>query len=137
MEQQTRTTAELAWLVDDLVDRVADAQQAIVLSADGLLMAASSALSREDAEHLSAVAASLHGLARGAGRRFGKGGIRQAVIEMEGGFLFVTAAGNGACLAVLAGADADAGLIAYEMAMLVARVGKYLTAPLRTQAAAG
>jgi predicted regulator of Ras-like GTPase activity (Roadblock/LC7/MglB family) len=56
---------------------------------------------------------------------------------MEFGFLFVTAAGNGACLAVLAEAEADAGLIAYEMAMLVVRVGKYLTAPVRAQAAAG
>jgi predicted regulator of Ras-like GTPase activity (Roadblock/LC7/MglB family) len=50
---------------------------------------------------------------------------------MDSGFLFVTAAGNGACLAVVAGKDADAGLVAYEMAMLVVRVGQYLTAPAR------
>lgn len=137
MERPTTTTDELAWLVDELVQRVAGAQQAIVLSADGLLMAGSSGLSREDAEHLAAVAATLHGLARGAGRRFGKGGVRQAIIEMEFGFLFATAAGNGACLAVLAGPDADAGFIAYEMAMLVVRVGKHLTSPARVQATAG
>ena len=69
--------------------------------------------------------------ARGAGRRFGGGAIRQTVIEMESAFLFVTAAGQGACLAVLAIQHADIGLIAYEMAMLVTRVGKYLSAPAR------
>jgi predicted regulator of Ras-like GTPase activity (Roadblock/LC7/MglB family) len=134
VEQRTRAAADLAWLADDFVNRVAQAQQAVVLSADGLLMAASAGLSREDAEHLAAVAASLFGLARGAGRRFGKGKVRQAVIEMDDGFLFVTAAGNGACLAVVAGQDADAGLVAYEMAMVVVRVGRYLTAPLRGSA---
>ena len=40
--------------------------------------------------------------------------------------LFVMAAGRGTCLAVLTGADANVGLIAYEMAMLVRRMGKYL-----------
>ena len=50
---------------------------------------------------------------------------------MESAFLFVTAAGDGACLAVLASEDADVGLIAYEMAMLVTRVGQYLTSPSR------
>ena len=35
--------ADLAWLLDDLVERVPTAEQAVVLSADGLLMAASRA----------------------------------------------------------------------------------------------
>ncbi len=50
---------------------------------------------------------------------------------MESAFLFVTAAGQGACLAVLASSDADLGLIAYEMAMLVTRVGEFMAAPDR------
>jgi predicted regulator of Ras-like GTPase activity (Roadblock/LC7/MglB family) len=50
---------------------------------------------------------------------------------MESAFLFVTAAGHGACLAVLASSDADLGLIAYEMAMLVTRVGQNMSAPDR------
>jgi predicted regulator of Ras-like GTPase activity (Roadblock/LC7/MglB family) len=54
---------------------------------------------------------------------------------MESAFLFVTAAGRGACLAVLGDADSDVGLIAYEMAMLVARVGQNMTAPERPAAA--
>ena len=40
--------------------------------------------------------------------------------------MFVTAAGEGSCLAVLAGAGVDAGMVAYEMAILVRRVGEHL-----------
>jgi predicted regulator of Ras-like GTPase activity (Roadblock/LC7/MglB family) len=132
--QKTTSTGDLSWLVDDLVDRVAEARHAVVLSADGLLIASSSALSREDAEHLSAVAAGFQSLARGAGRHFGGGAVRQTIVEMDSAFLFVTAAGTGACLAVLASEDSDVGLVAYEMAMLVTRVGQYLSTPIRTVA---
>jgi len=130
--QRLSTTVDISWLVNDLVERVAHVEQAVVLSHDGLLIAKSAGLSREDAEHMSAVAAGLHGLARGAGRRFGRGAVRQTIIEMETGFLFVTAGGNGACIAVLGSEDADVGLSAYEMEMLVARVGQYLSTPVRS-----
>ena len=134
MAQNTSSVSDLTWLVDDLVDRVDQARQAVVLSSDGLLMAASKGLSREDAEHLSAVASGFQSLARGAGRRFGGGAVRQTIIEMESAFLLVTAAGQGACLAVLSSEEADIGLIAYEMAMLVKRVGQYLTTASRSTA---
>lgn len=120
------SAAELNWLLDTLVNGVPQVRQVVVLSSDGLLVGSSTGLGREDAEHLSAVAASFQSLARTAGRQFGGGAVRQTIIEMEQAFLFVTAAGHGACMAVLAGADADVGLIAYEMAMLVRRVGQHL-----------
>jgi predicted regulator of Ras-like GTPase activity (Roadblock/LC7/MglB family) len=127
----TTQSANLTWLLDDLIERVPPAQQAVVLSADGLLMGASTGLRREDAEHLSAMAAGFQSLAKGASRHFRAGPVRQTVVEMEAAFLFVTAAGQGACLAVLAASDADLGLIAYEMAMLVTRVGEFMIAPGR------
>ena len=69
------------------------------------------------------------GLARGAGEHFGVGEVRQTIIELEQAFLFVTAAGHGSCLvAVLCSSSADAGLMAYEMAMLVKRAGPHLAA---------
>jgi predicted regulator of Ras-like GTPase activity (Roadblock/LC7/MglB family) len=80
----------------------------------------------EDAEYLAAVAAGLQSLARGAGQHFGGGEVRQTVVELAAAFLFITSAGSGACLAVLAGSDADAGLVAYEMAILIRRVGEHL-----------
>lgn len=127
----TTRKANLDWLLDDLVERVPSAQQAVVLSADGLLMGSSRGLGREDAEHLSAMAAGFQSLAKGVSRHFAAGLVRQTVVEMESAYLFVTAAGQGACLAVLAGADADLGLIAYEMAMLVMRVGEQMSTPQR------
>jgi predicted regulator of Ras-like GTPase activity (Roadblock/LC7/MglB family) len=129
--QPITSAKDLTWLLNDLVDRVAEVRQAVVLSADGLLIAASRGLTREDAEHLSAMASGFQSLARGAGRHFGGGGVRQTIIELDTLFLFVTAAGNRANLAVLGSEDSDIGLIAYEMAMLVTRVGKYLTTPAR------
>ena len=127
----TTEPARLDWLLDDLVERVPTAQQAVVLSADGLLMGSSRGLSQEDAEHMSAMAAGFQSLAKGASRHFEAGAVRQTVVEMEKSFLFVTAAGAGACLAVLAEADSDIGLIAYEMAMLVTRVGESMSQPNR------
>jgi predicted regulator of Ras-like GTPase activity (Roadblock/LC7/MglB family) len=122
---------ELDWLLDDLVARVAQIDKAVILSRDGLAIGASAGLSREDAEHLSAIAAGFQSLARGVGQQFGGGLARQTIVEMESAFLFVTAAGEGSCLAVLAAAGADAGLIAYEMAVLVKRVGAHLSVQSR------
>lgn len=135
--QKTASNVDLTWLLDDLVGRVKQAEHAVVLSVDGLLMASSRELSRDDAEHLAAIASGIQSLARGAGRRFGGGPVQQTIIEMKTSFLLVTAAGHGACLAVLASEDADLGLIAYEMAMLVTRAGKYLSSPSRTADSAG
>jgi uncharacterized protein len=132
---QQDAARSLGWLLDDLVQRVPSARQAVVLSVDGLLMGASQGVSQADAEHMSAIAAGFQSLARGAGRHFQAGSVRQTIVEMESAFLFVTAAGQGACLAVLAEASSDIGLIAYEMAMLVKRVGQNLSTPMRPVAA--
>jgi predicted regulator of Ras-like GTPase activity (Roadblock/LC7/MglB family) len=134
MTQKTGASADLAWLLDDLVARVQEAEHGIVLSTDGLLLASSQDLRREDAEHLSAVASGLQSLARGVGEHFAGGAVRQTIVEMTSSYLIVTTAGQGACLAVLCSGDADVGLVAYEMAMLVARVGQYLTSPARGEA---
>ena len=128
---QADTTGQLSWLLDNLVDQVEHVRQALILSRDGLVVAASRGLTPEDSEHLSALAAGLQSLARGTGRHFGAGEVRQTIIEMDSAFLFVIAAGRGTCLAVLTSADANVGLIAYEMAMLVRRMGKYLAAEPR------
>ncbi|MFI6805414.1 roadblock/LC7 domain-containing protein [Streptomyces luteogriseus] len=128
--QSARRSGELDWLLDDLVLRVSDIRHVVVLSNDGLAVGASTGLRREDAEHLAAVASGFNSLAKGAGRHFGAGGVRQTMVEMDEGFLFVAAAGDGSCLALLTAVTADIGLVAYEMARLVKRVGEHLgTAP--------
>jgi predicted regulator of Ras-like GTPase activity (Roadblock/LC7/MglB family) len=125
---------DLNWLLDDLASRVDHFRRSVILSRDGLVVAATRELGRDNAEHLSALAAGLQSLARGAGEHFGAGEVRQSIIELQHALLFVTAAGNGSCMAVLAPADADAGLVAYEMAMLVKRAGPHLVAQPRLTA---
>jgi predicted regulator of Ras-like GTPase activity (Roadblock/LC7/MglB family) len=129
---QTKSNGEqLHWLLDNLVSRVANVRQALVLSRDGLVVAKSSNMSREDGDHLSALAAGVQSLARGAGQQVSGGDVRQIIIEMDSAFMFVMAAGQGTCLAVLASAEANLGVMAYEMAMLVRRMGIHLTAAPR------
>lgn len=125
---------ELGWLLDDMVGTVPAVRHAVLLSNDGLAIAASGGLAREDGEHLAAIASGFHSLAKGAGRHFAVGRARQTMVEFEDGYLFVVAAGGGTCLAVFSGAEGDIGLIAYEMARLVHQVGEHLSAAPRVDA---
>jgi predicted regulator of Ras-like GTPase activity (Roadblock/LC7/MglB family) len=131
MIDTSHRSGELDWLLDELTDRVAHVRHAVVLSNDGLAVGSSRGLVREDAEHLAAIASGFNSLAKGAGRHFDAGPVRQTMVELDGGFLFVAAAGEGSCLAVFASATAALGLIAYEMARLVKRVGEHLHTPPR------
>ncbi|AWK09379.1 dynein regulation protein LC7 [Streptomyces spongiicola] len=133
----TAKDGELNWLLDELVGRVGAIRKALVLSGDGLATGASKDLTREDGEHLAAVASGFHSLAKGVGRHFDAGRVRQTVVELEDAFLFVTAAGDGSCLAVLSDADSDVGLVAYEMTLMVKRVGAHLATAPRAGLTAG
>jgi predicted regulator of Ras-like GTPase activity (Roadblock/LC7/MglB family) len=125
-------TGSLDWLLDELVAKLAGAERAVLLSADGLLMGRSGTLSVPDAEHLSAVCSGFQSLAKGTGRHFGGGRVRQTVVEMDNSILVITAAGRGASLALLATAEADLGMIAYEMNLMVKRVGSSMMAQPRS-----
>jgi predicted regulator of Ras-like GTPase activity (Roadblock/LC7/MglB family) len=130
-EREMALDKELDWLLDDLTSRVEHIRHALVLSNDGLVTGASTDLAREDAEHLAAVSSGLHSLARGSGRHFRAGKVRQTMVEFDEALLFVTAAGDGSCLCVLSAAEADIGQVAYEMTLLVNRVGEHLSVAAR------
>jgi len=132
----TAATEELenfSWLVDDFVARVAGVAHAIVVSADGLLLASSERLPIDRAEQLAAVASGLVSLNLGAARCFEAGDVKQTVVEMERGYLFLMSISDGSCLAVLAAPNCDIGLIGYAMTRLVERVGVQLTPEIRSQ----
>lgn len=133
----TDSERDLNRLLDELVQRAGSIRKALLLSGDGIARAASRGLSREDSEHLAAVASGCHSLARGVGQHFAAGTVRQTVVELDDAYLFVTAAGDGSCLAVLADADADVGQVAYEMTLMVRRVGPRLSTPPRDDLASG
>ncbi|SFB23148.1 Predicted regulator of Ras-like GTPase activity, Roadblock/LC7/MglB family [Amycolatopsis marina] len=134
MNEHGNSKPDLNWLLDDVVNRVVGAQNAVVLSADGMLIGKSSGMSKDDSDQLSAIASSLQSLAKGVSKQFSRGRVLQNMIEMEYGYLFVSAAGQGACLAVLAEEDVDVEMIAYEMNRLVKRVGDYLSSAPREAA---
>jgi predicted regulator of Ras-like GTPase activity (Roadblock/LC7/MglB family) len=122
---------ELDWLLGKLTSTGFGVRCAVILSPDGLPLGRSPGLSEQEAEHLAALAAGVHSLAYGAGQKFGLGEAGQTVIEMSAALLFITPAGRGTCVALLAEAAADAGQIAYEMAVLVKRVGQHMIADPR------
>lgn len=125
--------ANVAFLVDNFCDRVAGARQAIVVSADGLLMAMSRGIGREVGDRFAAVASGLIGLAFGAAVPFDGGRVNEVIVEMERAFIFVTGISDGSSLAVLADVQCDPGLVAYEMARMVEQVGRVLTPELRSE----
>src|SRR5260370_2167932 len=120
------TSGNLDWLLDDIVTRVSQIDKAVILSRDGLAIGASADIDREDAEHLAAVAAGFQSLARGFGQHFSCGIPLQTIVELESAFLFVIAAGEGSCLAVLASAGSAGVLNRYAMSVVVKKVGPRL-----------
>ena len=121
------------WLIANFVERVPGVNEAVVVSSDGLPMALSGGLDRDAADRFAAVASGLTGLAYGAAGRFGGGRVHEIIIEMEHAFLFVTGISDGSCLAVVAAAECDVGLMGYEMAVLVDKTGPFLTPELRAE----
>jgi len=124
-------------LVNNFVDTVAGVAHATVVSSDGLLLVASSELPRDRADQLAAVTSGLLSLTRGAARCFEAGEVVQTVVDMEQGSMLVMSISDGSSLAVLAAPGCDIGLIGYEMALLVQRVGELLTPELRQQLGTG
>ncbi|MWA04890.1 roadblock/LC7 domain-containing protein [Actinomadura sp. LD22] len=137
MKSQAHATGQLDWLLEDLVRRVAEVRQAVLLSRDGLVMGASESLTREDAEFLAAMAAGFFSLANGAREHFGADRVRQTVVELDGLLFFVMPAGHGSCLAVLSESGGNAGLVAYETTMLIKRLRLQIGAAPRGSAEAG
>lgn len=124
---------QFGWLVDDFVGRVPGVAHSVVVSADGLLLTASTHLPRDRADQLAAVASGLISLTQGAARCFEAGQVVQTVVEMERGIVLLMAISDGSCLAVLASPSCDIGLVGYEMTLLVERVGQLLTPQLRAE----
>jgi len=117
--------------VSAFTEEVAGVAHAALVSADGLLVAASQSLPRDRADQLSAIASGLSSLSLGTAELFSAGRVVQSVIEMEDGFLLLMSVGDGSNLVVLASPGCDIGLVGYEMTLLVDRVGKMVDTPLR------
>jgi predicted regulator of Ras-like GTPase activity (Roadblock/LC7/MglB family) len=123
--------SRFSWLVSDFAARVAGVAHAVVVSSDGFLLTSSERLPADRAEQLAAVTSGLISLTDGAARCFAAGQVRETVVEMDRGVMLSMAIADGSCLAALAAPDCDVGQVAYEMSLLVDRVGRMLTPEVR------
>jgi predicted regulator of Ras-like GTPase activity (Roadblock/LC7/MglB family) len=137
MTTRSAEANNISFLVANLAERVPGIRDAIIVSADGLLMSMSAGLTREAADRFAAAASGLISLAHGAAAPFAGGQVTELIIELEGAFIFVTGISDGSSMAVLADANCDVGQVGYEMARLVERCGAVLTPELRSELQGG
>jgi predicted regulator of Ras-like GTPase activity (Roadblock/LC7/MglB family) len=126
-----RPPQDVNWLVADFAERVPSIAHAIVVSSDGLPMAFSEGIPTDRVDQLAAVTSGLTSLTQGAARIFQGGAVTQVVVEMQEGLLIEMAISDASTLAVLAAADCDLGLVAYEMTLLADKVRGTLTPATR------
>ncbi len=128
----TQLRANFDWMLKELSDGVYGTPQVVVLSADGLRIARYGG-DPDAADRIAAACAGLQSLAGAVATEIPDtdGKMRMVIIEMEGGYFYMMAAGPNAYLAVLAEAHVDAGLMSARMRDLVVRIGAHLTSPPR------
>src|ERR1044071_4022427 len=101
----------LDWLVSKFAREVSGVTHAVLVSADGLLMAASEHMPIERADQLAAVTSGLASLSSGAAQLFDGGHVLPTVGGMEDGYLLLMGVGDGSNLATLATRSCDIGQI--------------------------
>ncbi|AZM52275.1 dynein regulation protein LC7 [Streptomyces sp. WAC 01529] len=124
--------ANFDWMLKELADGVPQTRQIVVLSADGLRIARYGG-DPDAADRIAAACAGLQSLAAAVATEIphSDGGMKMVIIEIDGGYFYMMAAGTGAYLAVLADETVDAGLVGTRMRDLVVRIGAHLTSPPR------
>ncbi|MER5434422.1 roadblock/LC7 domain-containing protein [Streptomyces sp. NPDC002588] len=123
---------DLSWMLDSALE-IPGALHAVLISADGLLMARTQDFGKDDADRVAAAMSGVQSLSRSlaffceaAGQRW-----RQTLVEFDGGWVFLISAGEGAYLGVSASPDVDMQDITFRMQQLVGQLGKALTTPPR------
>jgi predicted regulator of Ras-like GTPase activity (Roadblock/LC7/MglB family) len=136
MSQPSQAGIDVAWLISSFVTKVPGVANSILVSSDGLALARSRDFPGDRADQLAAVVSGLTSLTLGASRCFNAGSVRQILVEMDEGYLFIMSVSEGSSIAALAAPSCDIGLVGYEMSLLVSRVGSALTPALRAQLSA-
>ncbi|MFB8086473.1 roadblock/LC7 domain-containing protein [Streptomyces sp. NPDC055992] len=136
----------LHWLLSNLVEEVPGVHSVTVVSSDGLMLlssdpghhdAAESAAPRSgprgSSADLATIVSGIGSLTVGAAKLMEGGGVKQTMVAMEEGSVFVMSISDGSLLGVHAAPDCDMGVIAYHMALFVGRAGHVLTPELRSE----
>jgi uncharacterized protein len=117
---------DLNRLVTSFTEQVPAVAHAAVVSGDGLPLAASAGLPRDQIDQLAAVTSGITKMVQGAARIFQGGPVAQAVVVMEQGTLIMMTLDSNSVLAVLTAPECDMGSVAYEMTLLGDQVGPAL-----------
>ncbi|MEU7027003.1 roadblock/LC7 domain-containing protein [Streptomyces sp. NPDC015232] len=138
----------LQWLLGNLVEEVPGVRSVAVVSSDGLLLLSSDpdvqagppAGDRADGPRgssadLATIVSGIGSLTVGAARLMDGGGVKQTMVAMEEGSVFVMSISDGSLLGVHATPDCDMSVVAYHMALFVGRAGHVLTPELRSELA--
>ncbi|MFJ2819836.1 roadblock/LC7 domain-containing protein [Streptomyces toxytricini] len=151
----------LQWLLTDLVEEVPGVNSVAVVSSDGLLLLSSDpggaaapggsgAGGAGGAGHgpggagrprgprgasadLATIVSGLGSLTTGAAALMEGGSVKQTMVAMEHGSVFVMAISDGSLLGVHATPDCDMSVVAYHMALFVGRAGHVLTPEVRSE----
>lgn len=135
----------LHWLLTNLVEEVPGILSVAVVSSDGLLLLSSDPGqgAERPAAHpkgpkgssadLATIVSGLCSLTIGAAKLMDGGGVKQTVVAMEEGSLFVMSISDGSLLGVHATPDCDMSVVAYHMALFVGRAGHVLTPEVRSE----
>lgn len=125
-------SSDLSWILDTVLE-MPGARHALLVSADGLLMARSKSVERDDADTVAAAMSGMQSLSRTVAEFCDTRDTqwRQTLIEFNGGWVFLISAGEGAYMAVSAAHDVDMADITFRMQQVVGQLGKALTSPPR------
>ncbi|MBX6748883.1 MAG: roadblock/LC7 domain-containing protein [Micromonosporaceae bacterium] len=131
VQHQLSTEAQqFNWLVNQFAGNTPEVIDAIAVSADGLLIAMSNKLDRNNADRLAAITSAVISLAHGAGKVYELGEPNKVIIDLDGGYVLVSSISAGATLGVLATRQANLGNLAYEMAVFANRAGEIISPQL-------
>ncbi|MGP4008137.1 roadblock/LC7 domain-containing protein [Streptomyces sp. NPDC002814] len=127
-----QSRANFDWMLKDLADGVPGIEMIVVLSADGLRIARHGG-DPDAADRVAAACAGLQSLAGAVAQEIpdSDGKMKMVLIEINGGYFYLMAAGPNAYLAVLSDTFAEPGLMSNRMSDLVIRIGAHLTSPPR------
>lgn len=109
---QTAGTEALSSILKDLHLDVKDIEGSLIITRDGLTMAAHGL--HFDVDSAGAVCTELYGQGSNLARELHRGGLHEVLLKTEHGYVMVVPAGQKAYLALLARADANLGLIFLE-----------------------
>ncbi|MER5616160.1 MULTISPECIES: roadblock/LC7 domain-containing protein [unclassified Streptomyces] len=134
----------LHWLLSNLVEEVPGVHSVTVVSSDGLMLLSSDpghliartggqGGPRGSSADLATIVSGIGSLTIGAAKLMDGGGVKQTMVAMDEGSVFVMSISDGSLLGVHATPDCDMSVIAYHMALFVGRAGHVLTPELRSE----